>query len=158
MSTCHICNKEFASKFNYTRHNEKFHSDDIDESDEEDSDNDSETGEDKHMSTEDEVEVIGQILNDVINDRQAAEGIYAEEAGAETEELSSIDNLLTRSNYPQLMELFKEKVFTLYIVKQTQHVIYLGETNNNRCQQSKTHQILSKHQGDRTPTQAAGVE
>ena len=111
MSTCHICNKEFASKFNYTRHNEKFHSDDIDESDEEDSDNDSETGEDEPMSTEDEVEVIGHILNEVINERQPEEGIYGKEAGTETEELSPIDNLLARDNYPQLMEHFKEKVF-----------------------------------------------
>ena len=109
MSTCHICNKDFASKFNYARHHEKFHSDDIDESDEEDSDNDSESGEDEPMSTEDEVEVIGNILNEVINKRQA-EGIYVE-AGTEIEELSPIDNLLTRNNYPQLMEHFKEKVF-----------------------------------------------
>ena len=110
MTTCHICDKDFASKFNYTRHNEKFHNNEINESDEEDSDDDSETGEDEPMDTKDEVEVIGIILNEVINERQAKEGIDSKEEGVETEELSSIDDLLKRENYTELMEDFKEKV------------------------------------------------
>ena len=83
----------------------------IDESDEDFSDDDSEAGEDKPMTIEDEVEVIGGILNEVINERQAEEGIDAIEEGIETEDLSSIDDLLTRDNYSEILEDFKEKVF-----------------------------------------------
>ena len=84
----------------------------ISDSDEYSSDDDSEAGEDEPMAIEDEVEVIGVILNEVINERQAEEGIDAVEEGVETEEVSSIDDMLTRDNYTELLEDFKEKVFT----------------------------------------------
>ena len=93
---------------------ENHHLNDSDEdfSDDDSSDNDSEDGEDEPMAIEDEVEVIGVILNEVINERQAEEGIDAVEEGVETEEVSSIDDMLTRDNYTELLEDFKEMVFT----------------------------------------------
>ena len=83
----------------------------LNDSDEDFSDDDSEAGEDDPMDIEDEIEVIGVILNEVINERQAEEGTDTVEEGVETEEVSSIDDMLTRDNYTELLEDFKEKVF-----------------------------------------------
>ena len=59
------------------------------------------------MDTIDKVEVIGIILNEVVNERQAKEGIDSKEKEVETEELSCIDDWLKRENYTELMEDFK---------------------------------------------------
>ena len=99
MPICNICEKSLASKYSLDRHMEKFHSDERDE----DSDGDSESEEDEPMDMADEVEVIGDILNEVVNELQ-------DEEGAETVEVSSIDDMLKKDNYTEIMEGFKEKV------------------------------------------------
>ena len=111
MPICNICEKSLASKYNLNRHMEKFHSDESDK----DSDNASDTGEVEVMDIDDEVEVIGLILKEVIADHQSNKG--GEEEGEEQgerdeddEDITSLDDMMHKDNYTEVMEAFRQKV------------------------------------------------
>ena len=107
MVSCKICQKNFASKFTLARHMEKFHSDESDE----DSDNAKESGEDEPMEIDDEVEVLGLILKEVIADRQSNDGGEEEGEGDEGgEDISSVDDMIHKDNHTEVMGAFREKV------------------------------------------------
>ena len=111
MAICKICNKSFASKSNLNRHFDKYHSDESDE----DSDNARESLEEDVMEIDDEVEVLGLILKEVIADRQsnkgdAEEGEEQGEGDEDDEDISSVDDMIHKDNYTEVMEAFREKV------------------------------------------------
>ena len=107
MVSCKICQKNYASKYTLDRHMEKFHSDESDE----DSDNDRESGEADVMEIDDEVEVLGLILKEVVEDLQSKEGGEEEGEGDEdAEDISSVDDMIHKDNYPEVLEAFREKV------------------------------------------------
>ena len=111
MPNCNICKKSFASKYSLDRHMEKFHSDESDE----DSENGSDSGEVEVMEIDDEVEVLGLILKEVIADRQSNKGGEEEgegqgEGDEDDEDISSVDDMIHKDNYTEVMEAFREKV------------------------------------------------
>ena len=107
MVSCKICQKNYASKYTLDRHMEKFHSDESDE----DSDNDRESGEEEFTEIDDEVEVLGVILKEVVEDRQSNDGGEEEGEGDEdAEDISSVDDMIHKDNYTEVMEAFREKV------------------------------------------------
>ncbi len=98
---CRTCGKNYNKKYNLDRHVEKMHP-------EEDSDKDSD--EEDFMTKEDEVEVIGLLVKDIINDME--EDNEEEEDG----KMESVADILKPENYSQLQEEFKDKVLELILL------------------------------------------
>ncbi len=97
---CQTCGKKYNKKYNLDRHVEKIHP-------EEDSDKDSDE-EEVSMSKEDEAEVIGLLVKNLIDDMKE------EEEG--DEKMESVADILKPENYSQLRECFKNKVLKFILL------------------------------------------
>ncbi len=78
---------------------------------EEDSDKDSDEEEDS-MSKEDEVEVIGLLVKNLIGDMEEKE----EKEEEEDEKMESVADILKPDNYSKLRECFKNKVLKFILL------------------------------------------
>ena len=103
MEECWICKKIFSTRSNLNRHLKIIHSNESDDV----SDAGCESGEDEindaTMNMDDEVEVLGLILKEVISEQQDKES-------EEINDISSVDDMLHKDNYIKIVEGFREKV------------------------------------------------
>ena len=96
---CEICDKEFASAFNLKRHTTKTHSDDDDDDEDgedDESEDDEEDDEEDQLGTEEEqLETIGDILKEFIQDNDS---------------IKTMDDLTDVDNYQETRQGFEDTV------------------------------------------------